>query len=88
MATRLTQQGRWSKNEGKALFTQVLSYQRHVKSLKKIKPGIKIDAPWKPSFSLSKRLNKYHKCMTCINLVVENEITKQNQNLLSRMLKI
>ena len=43
--------------------TQVLSYQKHVQSLKKMRPGIKIDEPWKPSFSLSKRLNKYHKCI-------------------------
>jgi hypothetical protein len=42
---------------------QVLSYQKHVQSLKKMRPGIKLDEPWKPSFSLSKRLNKYHKCI-------------------------
>ena len=53
--------------------TQVLSYQKHVQSLKKMRPGIKIDEPWKPSFSLSKRLNKYHKC---IHSSIQSSTTK------------
>ena len=38
---------------------QVESYKNHVKNLRNIKPQININNPWKPSFSLSKRKNKY-----------------------------
>lgn len=36
------EQGGVTEDEGSAVLTQVLSYQKHVHSLKKIKPGIKI----------------------------------------------
>lgn len=41
---------------------KVESYKTHLSKLKKVKSQLNISAPWKPSFSLSKRLNKYHKC--------------------------
>jgi hypothetical protein len=66
VATLINKQGGLAKDEGKERPMQVLSYQKHIQSLKKIKPGIKIEEPWRPSFSLSKRLNKYHKCTAAL----------------------
>lgn len=68
---------------------QIDSFKRHLQSMQNIRPRLKIQTPWKPSFSLSKRMNKYHRSKyLCYPLVTQNSIDRENQSLLKRMIHI
>jgi hypothetical protein len=78
VAALLAEQGDRAEDESNLPFTQVLSYQKHRSSLKNIKPGITLSAPWQPTFSLSKRCNKYHRCTPAIT---KSSLTKSSSKM-------